>query len=137
MTCIFCGIVEKNDSATVKHSDKQFVAFNDHSPAATVHLLLIPKKHILNIKELKNSDVEMLKNMKQVAIELLTQNNIKPEDQLIGFHAPPFVFVPHLHLHVIGKPFTSTIKSGLFQNWYLINPWVDIDSAIESLLKNE
>ncbi|KAJ3256183.1 hypothetical protein HK103_005642 [Boothiomyces macroporosus] len=119
MSCVFCDIVEKNDSNIILYNDGQFVAFKDISPAASVHFLLIPKTHLGNISELNNSHSDMLSRMKEIADRLLNDQNILKQDQVVGFHVPPFVFVPHLHLHLEkiygGKPFgitCSTVSNG-------------------------
>ncbi|RHZ88604.1 hypothetical protein Glove_22g215 [Diversispora epigaea] len=58
--CIFCKIASGNNpSTTLLYSDESVVAFDDISPAAEHHFLVIPKKHIKNINEFKKDDVEL------------------------------------------------------------------------------
>ncbi|KAJ3321349.1 hypothetical protein HDV06_004453 [Boothiomyces sp. JEL0866] len=114
MSCVFCDIVDKNERDIIKYSDEEFVAFKDISPAAAVHLLLIPKNHISNIKELNENHAEMLCKMKEIALKLLNEHNVKPEDHLIGFHVPPFMQTELLTIYN-DKPFgitCATITNG-------------------------
>ena len=47
--CIFCKIVEKSIPAKIVFEDDQMIAFEDISPKAPLHVLIIPKKHAENM----------------------------------------------------------------------------------------
>lgn len=47
MSCVFCDVSAKKGFSIVYEDDK-FVAFEDISPAAVVHVQVVPKKHIGN-----------------------------------------------------------------------------------------
>ena len=44
--CIFCKIANKEIPTTPVYEDEKVIAFNDLSPQAPVHILVIPKKFI-------------------------------------------------------------------------------------------
>ena len=44
--CIFCKIAAGEIPSKKVHEDDEFVAFHDINPAAPVHVLVIPRKHI-------------------------------------------------------------------------------------------
>jgi histidine triad (HIT) family protein len=44
--CIFCKIAAGQIPSTKVFEDDEFLAFNDINPAAPVHVLVIPKRHI-------------------------------------------------------------------------------------------
>lgn len=56
MDCLFCKIINKEIPSDIVYEDEQIIAFNDIHPAAPVHILVIPKKHISAVTELKQED---------------------------------------------------------------------------------
>jgi len=57
--CIFCKIANKQIPSQTIYEDQNIIAFNDIDPAAPIHILVIPKKHIEKVTDLKPED-EML-----------------------------------------------------------------------------
>ncbi|KDN40957.1 hypothetical protein K437DRAFT_275581 [Tilletiaria anomala UBC 951] len=51
--CIFCNPTRAGGFRIV-HEDNSFIAFYDRSPAARVHLLVVPRVHIANVKTLRS-----------------------------------------------------------------------------------
>ena len=54
--CIFCKIIKGEIPSTKVYEDELVCAFNDINPAAKIHILVIPKKHINSLKELTEED---------------------------------------------------------------------------------
>jgi len=86
-----------------------FIVFKNYKPAASTHLLVIPREHIGSVKSLSHEDVELVVAMKDVGTEALTRLKVPLDQRLFGFHIPPFTSVAHLHLHCFGLPFKSTL----------------------------
>jgi galactose-1-phosphate uridylyltransferase len=61
MTCVFCDIVNKKTNTVILFEDEELIAFKDIKPAASHHYLIIPKKHIPNVKSLTTNDKPMRK----------------------------------------------------------------------------
>ncbi|CAG8460584.1 1251_t:CDS:10 [Paraglomus occultum] len=62
--------------------DDTVVAFRDLSPAAETHLLVIPKAHYKNYRALNKEHVELVKHMKQVALQTMrTITATKSDDE--------------------------------------------------------
>ena len=57
--CIFCKIIRKEVPSEIVYEDNEIIAFKDINPAAPIHILVIPKKHIKSLVDLKKDD-EML-----------------------------------------------------------------------------
>ena len=75
--CIFCKIIEgKIPSKKVYEDDRVFV-FEDLNPQAPTHVLIIPKKHIVGLKEAEAEDAEILGYMHLVAAKLGRERNIE------------------------------------------------------------
>ncbi|KAI9093442.1 HIT-like domain-containing protein, partial [Phlyctochytrium arcticum] len=119
---------------TVKLQDDQFVAFNDRSPGASLHLLIIPKSHIGTVRNLSPSSHTLLSDLHVLATRLLIENGYTaPDQRRIGFHVPPFNSVNHLHCHVLGLPFKNWIRKVKYEpaGWAI---WfVDLELLIRAL----
>jgi len=59
-SCIFCKIVQKEIPAEIVYENEHVLVFKDIQPAAPVHLLLIPKKHIPTFYDLNQEDAGMI-----------------------------------------------------------------------------
>jgi len=58
--CIFCKIVKKEIPAAIVFEDEDILAFKDVRPLAPVHILIIPKRHIETVNDLKDDDAELV-----------------------------------------------------------------------------
>lgn len=75
--CIFCKIIKGEIPSKKVYEDDDVIAFNDINPAAPIHILVIPKKHIKNLLEVKEEEsyliskifVAINKIAKQIGIE--------------------------------------------------------------------
>ncbi|CAG8736929.1 15217_t:CDS:2, partial [Funneliformis caledonium] len=117
--CVFCTVASGRDTTSLLHVDESIVAFNDRKPAADQHILIVPKKHLVSINDLKSHDLETVKKMKEVGLqlisgrlcksvdELLKSNITKERAYLMGFVSPPFNSINHIHMHVLSTPITT------------------------------
>ncbi|MEM5820058.1 MAG: histidine triad nucleotide-binding protein [Candidatus Aenigmatarchaeota archaeon] len=105
MNCIFCEIIERKKPTEIVYEDEKVLVFKDINPQAPIHLLIIPKKHITGIQEIKEDDIEIVGYMFFIArkiAEKLGINNYEKGYRLIfnvGKDAGQSIF--HLHLHLI------------------------------------
>ncbi|XP_015795263.1 histidine triad nucleotide-binding protein 3 isoform X2 [Tetranychus urticae] len=114
--CIFCSIVSRKAEATIKYEDDAYLAFKDIYPASDTHILIIPKRHIKDIKSLTTDDLPIIERMKDIAINLIRENALDSNDTRLGFHKPPFNSISHLHLHLISPVSNmSFIKKAQFR----------------------
>ncbi|MDO6749813.1 HIT domain-containing protein, partial [Gilvimarinus sp. 1_MG-2023] len=58
--CIFCKIVAGEIPANKVYEDDDFLAFHDIAPKAETHLLVIPKRHIVNLNDLNDTDSALM-----------------------------------------------------------------------------
>jgi histidine triad (HIT) family protein len=111
--CIFCKIVAKQIPATVLYEDDELMAFNDINPAAPVHFLIIPKKHLSSLADAKAEDAVLLGKMLELAPKLAAQQGCAYIELADGSKSGGFKtvvntgpnggqIVYHLHMHVIG-----------------------------------
>ena len=99
--CIFCKIAGKQIDSKIIFEDESVIAFNDISPQAPTHILVIPKKHIENASQI---DAELSKAffsaINKVAQNLESFRVVLNQGKLAG------QAVPHLHFHILsGRKF--------------------------------
>jgi histidine triad (HIT) family protein len=105
MDCIFCNIVAgKIPGTVVDYQDHDIFAFRDIKPVASTHILIIPKKHIASLNELKPSDLQLISKMVDTANRLAKQNGVSEKGYrlVINTGKEGGQLVQHLHMHLIG-----------------------------------
>ena len=70
MSTIFTKIINKEISADIVYEDDNFLAFNDIAPQAPIHILIIPKKEIATLNDLKIEDSLIVGKMLLLAKDL-------------------------------------------------------------------
>ncbi|MQY67005.1 MAG: HIT domain-containing protein [Dehalococcoidia bacterium] len=63
MDCIFCQIASGKIPGDIVYEDEEVIAFRDINPKAPVHLLIIPRKHITSLDQMKESDAALVGRM--------------------------------------------------------------------------
>lgn len=102
-TCIFCKIVAGQIPCNIAYEDDEVLAFHDIRPAARVHLLLIPKKHVDSLQQCGSDDQALLGKMLLLATKLAAENGLSDGFKTAintGVGGGQEVF--HLHMHVLG-----------------------------------
>jgi histidine triad (HIT) family protein len=107
--CIFCKIIAGEIPCQKVYEDEETLAFNDINPAAPVHFLIIPKKHIPMLGSATAHDAPLLGRMMELAPRLALQQGSRPGKEggfrvLVNNGADGGQEVYHLHLHVMGGP---------------------------------
>ena len=99
--CIFCRIARKELEAQVVYEDDRAIAFRDIRPQAPVHVLVIPKEHIVDIRE---AGEEILGHLARVAVEVARREGVSESGFRVVVNCGPDsgAEVPHLHFHVLG-----------------------------------
>ncbi|HOF87349.1 MAG TPA: histidine triad nucleotide-binding protein [Armatimonadota bacterium] len=102
--CIFCGIADLRVPAELLYQDHLLVAFRDIKPAAPVHILIVPKKHIADVRDLGDIDAEMLGKVFAVAALLAKQEGIADSGFRLVVNTGPDAgqTVEHIHFHLLG-----------------------------------
>jgi histidine triad (HIT) family protein len=102
--CLFCKIFKKEINSKIVYEDKEIMAFEDINPQAPVHILIIPRKHIESLNDIKEEDEILLGKMFTVAKKLAKEKGISEDGYRTVFNtnknAGQAVF--HLHLHLLG-----------------------------------
>lgn len=104
MDCLFCKIVSGDIPAQKIYEDEQILAFNDISPQAPVHFLVIPKKHIGTLNHLTADDKELAGHILLTAQHLAKESGCEAGFRVVmncEEHGGQTVY--HIHMHVLGK----------------------------------
>lgn len=100
--CIFCRIVAGEASADIIYENEHVIAFHDIHPAASTHVLIVPRKHITNIAFVEESDKALMGEVIYAARIIAEQLGVEDAFRLIvnnGRSAGQSVF--HLHFHLL------------------------------------
>lgn len=95
--CIFCKIVKRKVPAKIEKETDNILVFHDIQPQAIVHLLIVPKKHI---EDIRVADDAIWKDIKQIALSLAKDKDLS------GFrlvnNTGDASIIKHLHVHFLG-----------------------------------
>ena len=104
MTTIFKKIIDKEIPAKIVYEDDEIIAFHDAFPVAPVHILVLPKKEIVNINFADEEDVLLLGKIQLVLAKLAREFNIDKSGYrvLTNIGEDGGQTVLHMHYHLIG-----------------------------------
>lgn len=102
--CTFCNIINGTLGAKVEYQDDELLVIHDILPKAPVHLLIIPKKHIVSVTALTDADAPLLGRMVLAAKKVADKHGIGETGYKLIFNVGKHggQIVAHLHLHLIG-----------------------------------
>lgn len=96
--CIFCQIRDGKIPGNFIYQDDGFMVIRDIHPAAPVHLLVIPKKHV---KDVMDVDDELSRKL------LITIKKTIQEQKIRNFrlvhNGGGAALIEHLHVHIMGQ----------------------------------
>ena len=101
---IFSKILRKEIPADIVYEDEQCIAFRDINPQAPVHLLVIPRKELLNITEMSVEDAPLVGHLFVVARDRAGQFGLDKSGfrLVINNGVDAGQTVSHLHVHLLG-----------------------------------
>ncbi|ALS21304.1 MULTISPECIES: histidine triad nucleotide-binding protein [Paenibacillus] len=104
MDCIFCKIVEGAIPSKKVFENEHVVAFHDIQPAAPVHILIIPKKHISSMNDVESEDWYLLGEIHSAAQQIAREQGVAETGyRLINNCGPDSgQVVFHIHYHLLG-----------------------------------
>ena len=102
MDCLFCKIVAVKIHATIVKSTKSITAFNDITPQAPTHILIIPNQHFANMAEVAQSNLELAGEIFKTAGEIASEIGLDSYRTNVNTGAGAGQSVFHAHLHLLG-----------------------------------
>ena len=102
--CTFCAILEGKAPADFVFQDETLAVIRDIRQQAPVHLLVIPRRHIRSVNDLRDEDQEIVAKLILTARDMARKQGIARSGYQLGFHVEQgggqVIF--HLHLHLMG-----------------------------------
>jgi histidine triad (HIT) family protein len=102
--CIFCKIVQGKIPASTVYEDDKVLAFDDIRPAAPVHVIIIPKKHIPTLMDVTSGQDEDLAAAMHAILKIARIKGIDERGfkTVINCGEEGGQVISHLHIHVLG-----------------------------------
>jgi histidine triad (HIT) family protein len=108
MDCIFCKIAAGEIPAAKVFEDERCLAFNDLSPQAPTHILIIPREHVDSLDKADESMGETLGHLLLTAADIARAKGFAENGYrvVINTNRDGGQTVFHLHVHLLaGRPF--------------------------------
>jgi len=104
MSCLFCAILAHEMPADILNEDEKLAVIQKVRPKAPTHVLVIPRRHIASLNDLRPDDDALVGELFRRAAAVAAERGIAASGYRTVFNcnrqAGQTVF--HLHLHVIG-----------------------------------
>ncbi|NLO45716.1 MAG: histidine triad nucleotide-binding protein [Clostridiales bacterium] len=103
MDCIFCGIAKGDIPSKKVYEDDNVFAFYDISPQSPVHILIIPKAHIVSAAEITSENSSVVARIFEAAAKIARDAGLSEGFRIVsncGDSAGQTV--KHLHFHLLG-----------------------------------
>ncbi len=103
MDCIFCKIIAGEIPSSKVYEDEKILAFKDINPMAPVHVLVIPKEHILSCDGITSENssyvAHIFENIPAIAKAAGCTNGYRV---ITNCGEDAKQSVKHLHFHILG-----------------------------------
>lgn len=127
MDCVFCAIVAGQIPSTKVYEDERAYAFLDINPGSEGHMVVVPKAHSTDIRELDAADLTAVFSAAQLltkrAYEVLECDGV---NVINNCGAPAGQTVFHTHVHVIPR-YVGSDKDRVG------HPWIPQPASAEEL----
>ena len=110
--CLFCKIIKGEIPSKKVYEDEEILAFEDINPAAPIHILVIPKKHITSLAHLEKEDEALVGKIYGVINKISSEKGFKEDGYrvIVNCGKNGGQEVMHLHFHLLaGKQFGEKI----------------------------
>ncbi len=102
--CIFCKIIAGEIVSEIIYEDDECIAFNDISPQAPTHVLIIPREHLASLDKAEPIHKKTLGHLLLTAAEIAREKGFASGGYRVVINTNPdggqTVF--HLHVHLLG-----------------------------------
>lgn len=106
--CLFCKIVAGDIPASRVREDETCIAFNDITPQAPTHILIIPREHLASLDKAGPGHKDTLGHLLLTAGEIARDKGFAEDGYrvVINTNGDGGQTVFHLHVHLLaGRPF--------------------------------
>ncbi len=102
--CVFCRIIRRELPAEIVYEDERVLAFHDIRPAAPVHVLVVPKKHIATVNEVTADDIPGMGQLFFAAGEVAARLGLAERGYrlIVNVGRDGRQEIMHVHMHLMG-----------------------------------
>ena len=104
MASIFTKIINREIPAAIVFENDKVIAFKDINPQAPVHILVVPKKKIATVNDIKEEDKELIGEVYLAIGKIAADLGIAEEGYRVIANCNEYggqeVF--HIHFHLLG-----------------------------------
>ena len=103
MSCLFCKIVNGEIPSKPVFEDDLCYAFADINPQAPVHVLVVPREHIVSMADCKQNNCDLMGHLLWAAAEIARAKGLaKGYRAVLNTGVDGGQTVDHLHVHLLG-----------------------------------
>jgi histidine triad (HIT) family protein len=103
-SCLFCKIIHREIPAAIVYEDDDLLAFNDINAQAPTHVLIVPKRHVETLNDVRPDDDQLIGRLVRAAAAIAKERGLSASGYRTVFNtngdAGQTVF--HIHLHLLG-----------------------------------
>ena len=101
--CLFCKIIKGEIPSTKVYEDELVYGFKDINPAATIHILVIPKKHIDCLSDITDEDEKYVWAIHKAMNKIAEEQGFKENGYrvIVNCGKDSGQEVMHLHYHLL------------------------------------
>ena len=100
--CLFCKIASGEIPCDKVYEDEHIMAFKDKFPKAPVHVLVIPKRHIVNLMSLTQADGVLIQHLTLKLSEIAADCGLEGFRTIVNTGEAGGQEIFHLHYHILG-----------------------------------
>lgn len=98
----YCDIVFKNKANIKKVKEtKDLLAFHHTRPSYPLHIVIVPKKHLVSLTDLDNMD--LIKKVFEMATDIIKKRKLNNSNFRIITNGGSFQDSKHLHFHLVSE----------------------------------
>jgi histidine triad (HIT) family protein len=102
--CIFCKIIKNEISSYRIYENDLVIVFLDKFPASFGHLLIVPKKHYVNLEEIDEVLLnELMLVIKKMGLLVKDRLNVLAYNVVLNNGKEAGQIISHLHFHLIPR----------------------------------
>lgn len=100
--CLFCKIINRQIPSDIVFENDEILAFNDISPQAPVHILIIPKSHIDSPQFINDSNSNTAGKIIAAASKIAKDLKLEGYRLVFNCNESAGQTVFHIHCHLLG-----------------------------------
>lgn len=109
--CIFCKIIAGEIPSSKVYEDEAVLAFRDINPQAPVHIVVVPKEHVVSAAGISGENSALVARCFEAIAEIARREGLDKGFRIVNNCGEDGgQTVPHIHFHVLaGRPLGEAI----------------------------